>query len=57
MAVKVDLVKCNGCATCVEACPSEALKVEDEKICVDEDACVDCGLCVDECPTEALSMD
>ena len=57
MAVNVDLGKCNGCGACVESCPSEALQVEGEKICVDEDACVDCGVCVDECPTEALSMD
>ena len=57
MAVKVDLDKCNGCGTCVESCPSEALKVENEKVVVDEDACVDCGVCVDECPEEALTMD
>ena len=57
MTVKVDLDKCTGCGTCVEACPSEALTVENEKIVVDEDACVDCGVCVDECPEEALSMD
>jgi len=57
MAVIVDLDKCNGCGTCVEACPSEALSLVDEKVSVDEDACVDCGVCVDECPEEALSMD
>ena len=57
MAVNVNLEKCNGCGTCVESCPSEALSLENEKISVDADACVDCGVCVDECPEEALSMD
>jgi NAD-dependent dihydropyrimidine dehydrogenase PreA subunit len=57
MAVNSDLEKCNGCGTCVEACPSEALKVEKDKVVIDEDACVDCGVCVDECPEEALAMD
>ena len=57
MAVNANLEKCNGCGTCVEACPSEALSLVNEKIAVDADACVDCGVCVDECPEEALSMD
>ncbi len=57
MTVKADLDKCTGCGTCVDACPSEALSLEDEKVKVDEDACVDCGACVDECPVEALEME
>jgi NAD-dependent dihydropyrimidine dehydrogenase PreA subunit len=57
MAVQVDLEKCTGCGTCVDACPSEALSMGDEKVVVDEDACIDCAACVDECPVEALAMD
>ena len=57
MAVNVNLEKCNGCGTCVESCPSEALSLENEKISVDADACVDCGVCVDECPVEAIELD
>ena len=57
MAVKADHDKCTGCGNCVEACPSEALSLVDEKVSVDEDACVDCGVCVDECPEQALSME
>ena len=55
MAVTIDEEKCTGCGTCVEACPVEALKVND-KAKVDEDACIDCGTCVDECPEEAISL-
>ena len=54
---QVDTEKCNGCATCVESCPSEALSLEEEKIKVDDSACIDCGVCVDECPTEALTLE
>jgi ferredoxin len=56
MAVKADMEKCNGCGTCVEACPTEALKTNDDKVKVDADTCIDCGVCVDECPVQALSL-
>ena len=57
MAVKVDLEKCTGCGTCVEVCPVEAIKVENEKATVDNEECVDCGTCVDECPEDSLSLE
>ena len=56
MAVQVDIEKCNGCGTCLEACPVEALILNDEKAKCADDACIDCGACVDECPTSALSL-
>jgi ferredoxin len=57
MSVKIDLEKCSGCGACVDACPSEALKLVDEKVVVDSDECVDCGVCVDECPEGALELE
>ena len=57
MAVKVDLEKCNGCGTCVDECPSDAIEIVDEKAKIDEEECIDCGSCVDECEQGALSMD
>ena len=56
MAVKVDKEKCTACGVCVDACPTEAIEV-DEVAKIDEEKCVDCGTCVDECPNEALSLD
>ncbi|RKY11569.1 MAG: ferredoxin [Planctomycetota bacterium] len=57
MPAKVDAEKCTGCESCIDACPSEAIKMEEEKAVIDADACVDCGVCVDECPVEAISME
>ena len=57
MPAKVDLEKCNGCETCVDSCPSEAIKMENEKAVIIAEDCVDCGVCVDECPAEAISME
>jgi len=57
MAAKVDEEKCNGCETCVDTCPVEAIAMADGKAKIDEDECIDCGQCIDECPAEAISLD
>ena len=57
MPAKVDKKKCTGCESCVPECPSEAIKMVDDKAVVDIDACVDCGVCVDVCPAEAITME
>ena len=57
MSAIVDKEKCTGCESCVEECPSEAIKMVDGKAVVDADACIDCGACVNACPVEAISME
>jgi len=57
MAATVDVEKCNGCESCVEECPSEAIKMADDKAEINIETCVDCGVCVDACPSEAISME
>ena len=55
MAIKIDKSKCTGCQNCVEVCPVNAIKMENEKAVV-SDECTECGACVDECPSEAISL-
>lgn len=57
MPADVDKEKCTGCESCVPECPSDAIKMVDDKARVDVDACIDCGVCVDACPVEAISME
>jgi Fe-S-cluster-containing hydrogenase component 2 len=57
MPAKVDKKKCTGCESCVPECPSDAIKMVNDKAIVDIDACVDCGVCVDTCTVEAISME
>lgn len=51
----VDSDKCDGCETCIDECPAEAIKLENEKAIIDSDECSECGVCVDECPNAAIS--
>lgn len=56
MSAVVDVEKCSACGECVEACPLDAISMQDDHAQVDEETCGDCGACVDVCPTEAISM-
>jgi ferredoxin len=57
MAAEVDRDECVGCGTCVDECPEEAIKMDDEEIAViDAEKCNECGTCVEACPSEAISV-
>ena len=55
MAVQIDVSKCNGCSACIEVCPVNAIRIENQKAIVN-DECIGCSVCVNECPTEAISL-
>lgn len=57
MAAKVDLEKCTGCGLCADACPAEAIVMENDKAVINKETCIDCGQCVDACPSDAISME
>ncbi|MBP5083207.1 MAG: 4Fe-4S binding protein [Methanomicrobium sp.] len=56
MAAIVNPDVCTGCETCVDTCPSEAIKMDGNVAVVNADECVECEACVDECPSEAIHM-
>lgn len=55
-AINIDLDKCIGCAHCMKACPTEAIRITSGKAHLDENRCVDCGECFRVCPTNAYSI-
>lgn len=53
MLIRVDIEKCTGCGTCINACPFGAIELRDYKAFITE-ACTLCGACIDSCPEEAI---
>jgi Pyruvate/2-oxoacid:ferredoxin oxidoreductase delta subunit len=53
----IDQQACNGCGTCVEWCPTDAIALNDDGVAErDENACLGCGVCSRFCPEEAISL-
>jgi ferredoxin len=57
MAAVVKFELCEGCAACVDTCPSGAIELKDVKAVIDTEVCADCAACVDTCPTSAIEME
>jgi len=57
MSVEIDRDKCDGCEVCVEICPTDVLRLdEDGKARVKYDECWYCGCCELECPRKAIKL-
>ncbi|MAF95789.1 MAG: 4Fe-4S ferredoxin [Rhodospirillaceae bacterium] len=57
-AVEVDVEGCTLCLACVGACPTGALKDNEDKprLSFAEEACVQCGLCGNTCPEKVITL-
>lgn len=55
LLAQVDTEKCTGCGKCANVCPTQAVRIEDEKAQVEEGKCLACPNCMDMCPQEAIT--
>ncbi len=57
LSVEIDRDKCDGCGVCVEICPMDVLRLdEDGKAYVKYEECWYCGSCMLECPKKAVTL-
>ena len=51
---RIDREKCQGCLSCMRACPTHAIRVKDVKAHYRSETCIDCGVCLTACPHNAI---
>ncbi|MBN1382342.1 MAG: glycyl-radical enzyme activating protein [Deltaproteobacteria bacterium] len=49
-------VRCIGHQGCIEACPTKALEIMNDRLAIKRDRCDACGECIDACPASALEV-
>jgi len=52
--LRVDSDRCTGCGACLEACPTDSIRLVDETAVINMDLCQECQACVDACPEGAI---
>lgn len=52
-AVRLDESLCMGCINCIKRCPTEAIRVRNQKAVITKEFCIDCGECIRICPHHA----
>ena len=52
--VSIDNTKCTGCESCVDACPQQAIAMQNNLAIINNDLCCQCGICVEMCPASAI---
>ena len=52
----VDGEACTGCERCVDACPFDAITIEQDVAVVDWAACMGCGVCEGQCRFDAIAL-
>ncbi|MDY6338013.1 MAG: EFR1 family ferrodoxin [Saccharofermentans sp.] len=53
--VKIDPAKCIGCGICAKNCPTQNIKIEDDKA-VASSKCTMCYRCINHCPKQAMTL-
>lgn len=45
--------RCTGCFTCLKRCPTQAIRIHNNKASIISEFCIDCGECCRQCPHHA----
>ena len=53
-AHKIVLEKCRGHRKCMRSCPTQAIRIKNNKAIISEELCIDCGTCFSVCPSGAI---
>lgn len=53
VATPLSLPACTHCGSCVDACPTQAIRLEDETVVTEKDRCTLCMACTAVCPEQA----
>jgi len=51
----IDQEVCTGCGQCVDACPADAITIQNVKAVINQSLCRQCGICADQCPVQAIA--
>ncbi|WP_312811332.1 [Fe-Fe] hydrogenase large subunit C-terminal domain-containing protein [Sedimentibacter sp.] len=54
-SIMFDKEKCKGCTNCMRRCPTQAIRLIDEKAFINNAKCIHCGECVKICPYDAYT--
>lgn len=52
-SVTLDKSRCRGCTTCLKRCPTEAIRIRDNRAAIINERCIDCGECIKVCSYHA----
>ncbi len=52
-SVRLDQDLCKGCMTCMQRCPTQAIRIRSGKAHINKEFCISCGECIRVCPHHA----
>jgi iron only hydrogenase large subunit-like protein len=53
-SIRIDTDKCDGRMKCLRSCPTQAIRIRENKAVILEEKCIDCGECITACPNGAI---